>query len=248
MRIFPVTFLALWCLIGTNSFGQGTAINTSGGPADNSAMLDVAASNKGILVPRIPLTDTADAVTIQLPATSLLVYNTTNGNGLVPGFYYNKGLPGAPKWAQLLPNPANTNLNMNNFKITNLATCTNNPDAANKAYVDAQVALVGGSGGSTLPTMISNESASTMNIMQACDYCRTLTENTYSDWWLPSMDEVMYVISTTNATIPNGSSPNLFWTRTIDYGTGYYFSYMRFSDGYVWRDSGSALHNVRCVR
>jgi hypothetical protein len=68
-------------------------LNFSGVFAQNpSAMLDVAASNKGVLIPRVALSSTADISTIVSPATSLLVYNTATigipPNNVSPGFYY----------------------------------------------------------------------------------------------------------------------------------------------------------------
>jgi trimeric autotransporter adhesin len=68
---------------------------------DASAVLDVNATNKGLLIPRVALTSLTDAVTITAPANSLLVYNT---NGAVPGgvgFYYNSG-KGSAIWVKLL--------------------------------------------------------------------------------------------------------------------------------------------------
>lgn len=55
-------------------------------------MLDVDASDKGLLVPGVSLTSTTDNVTIVLTATSLLVYNIAVSGSypddIVPGFYY----------------------------------------------------------------------------------------------------------------------------------------------------------------
>src|SRR2546422_9622383 len=45
-----LTFL---CLAVGMAHSQGVAINTSGAPADTSAMLDVASNTKGILIPRM---------------------------------------------------------------------------------------------------------------------------------------------------------------------------------------------------
>jgi hypothetical protein len=57
-----------------------------------SAKLDITATNRGLLIPRVALTATTDVVTIASPVTSLLVYNTaTAGAGATavsPGFYY----------------------------------------------------------------------------------------------------------------------------------------------------------------
>lgn len=67
---------------------SGVGINSTGSPANNSAGLDVDFSNKGVLIPRIALSGVSDVSTIPSPANSLLVFNTTNGAGLTPGFYY----------------------------------------------------------------------------------------------------------------------------------------------------------------
>ncbi|SHH89421.1 hypothetical protein SAMN05444481_1421, partial [Flavobacterium frigidimaris] len=54
-----------------------------------SSQLDVVASNKGILIPRVALTSTADNVTItEGNVNSLLVFNTQTINDIVPGYYY----------------------------------------------------------------------------------------------------------------------------------------------------------------
>jgi hypothetical protein len=248
-KIFLNISLVLTCLcIATSAFPQGAAVNLTGAPADNSAVLDVSSSNKGMLVPRVALIDTSDAVTIPQPQVSLLVYNTTSGNGLVPGYYYNSGSQISPYWSQLMPNPANSALDMSLLKIVNLATCTDNLDAANKAYVDAQVALVGGSGGPAMPTMISDQSSSTMNYRSACDYCRTLTEGGYTDWYIPNFEQFWYVISSTTAPIPNSTSNVYSWVNQPDGGYGYYILIVNIANGNASRDSGSNPNYVRCVR
>ncbi len=70
---------------------------------DFSAKLDITATNKGLLIPRVSLTSVTDAVTIATPAISLLVYNTnasiTGGQGT--GYYYNSGTTAAPLWIKL---------------------------------------------------------------------------------------------------------------------------------------------------
>lgn len=62
---------------------------------DASAKLQVDATNKGFLQPRVALTGTADTATIATPATGLMVFNTaTAGNGatgVTPGVYYYSG-------------------------------------------------------------------------------------------------------------------------------------------------------------
>lgn len=68
-----------------------TAISATGVAPDASAMFDVSATDKGMLIPRVALTGTADATTILLPASSLLVYNTATAGGVTPGYYFNNG-------------------------------------------------------------------------------------------------------------------------------------------------------------
>lgn len=89
-------------LLSKVSLSQNVGINATGALPNNSAMLDVSSSNKGVLIPNVTLTGPTDAVTITSPATGLLVWNLGSGGGLLPGYYYyNSGTPAAPMWVQL---------------------------------------------------------------------------------------------------------------------------------------------------
>lgn len=61
-------------LLVTFTFAQGVSINPTGNDPDTSAMLDVSSTSKGLLLPRLT---TVQRDAISLPATGLLVYNTT---------------------------------------------------------------------------------------------------------------------------------------------------------------------------
>jgi len=85
------------------SFSQNVAINITGAAANNSAMLDVNATDRGLLIPRVTLTATNSNAPIGAGvATSLMVYNTaTNGAGataVTPGYYWWDG----GQWVRLL--------------------------------------------------------------------------------------------------------------------------------------------------
>ncbi len=67
------------------------AINSDGSNPDNSAMLDVKSTSRGILLPRMTLIQRNAIVN---PANGLMIYQTDN----VPGFYYNSGTPASPAW------------------------------------------------------------------------------------------------------------------------------------------------------
>src|SRR5690554_3208757 len=56
---------------------------------NNSAQLDVVATDKGILIPRVALTSSEDTQTIKNGnVNSLLVFNTNTENDITPGYYY----------------------------------------------------------------------------------------------------------------------------------------------------------------
>lgn len=70
-----VILISAAIIIATNlAFGQGAAINTTGAAADNSAVLDLSSTAKGVLFPRLT---TAERNNIQSPAHSLVIFNTT---------------------------------------------------------------------------------------------------------------------------------------------------------------------------
>src|ERR1035437_7953373 len=74
---------------------QSVGINSVGALPNTSALLDVDAAplnNKGLLIPRVPLTQTSLASPITAPATSLLVFNTASVNDVTPGYYYWDGI------------------------------------------------------------------------------------------------------------------------------------------------------------
>lgn len=77
---------------------QNVGINSSGASPDASAGLDIDFSGKGILIPRLALTQTSSASPVTSPATSLVVYNTATANDVTPGFYYWDGT----QWVRLL--------------------------------------------------------------------------------------------------------------------------------------------------
>jgi len=84
-KLFAVSVLALAATLTTKAAcGQGMAINTTGSEAHSSAMLDVASTSKGMLVPRML---SAQRTSISSPATGLLVYQTD----APAGFYQYNG-------------------------------------------------------------------------------------------------------------------------------------------------------------
>jgi hypothetical protein len=98
MRIkntFYIICTGLVTLMAVHCFAQGTAINTNGAAADQSALLDVSGNQQGVLIPRM---SELQRNSIVQPATSLLVFQT---DGSLPGYYYNAGTPALPRWLML---------------------------------------------------------------------------------------------------------------------------------------------------
>jgi hypothetical protein len=97
-QMMKKSLLILLTVLSQPAFCQ-VGIGTS--TPDASAKLDVTASDKGFLPPRVSLTSTTDATTITTPAAGLLVYNTATAGSspgnVTPGYYYYNGT----SWSRL---------------------------------------------------------------------------------------------------------------------------------------------------
>jgi hypothetical protein len=129
----------------------------------------------------------------------------------------------------------------------------NGTDAVNKDYVDTTVSA-SGSGG---PTMISTESATAMSFGDALRYCNALTESSYTDWRMPTFNELTVVISTGGVSVPSNSSTNSVWFVPVNIGysggdmhatSGFTFSSGSVSGSYGGGTGGGVTRRVRCVR
>ena len=84
LRILLVNTLVL---LGFNLKSQNVGINGTGAAPDGGAMLDVSATNKGVLIPRVNIANLATiAPIVGSTTTSMLVYNTNGTTG--QGYYY----------------------------------------------------------------------------------------------------------------------------------------------------------------
>lgn len=89
---FLLMFIILW--VGFVPLKSAAQVKISdgvpGGYPDVSAILELQSSNKGFLAPRVALKSPTDVVTIQSPASGLLVYNLgTAGLGFVGYVFWN---------------------------------------------------------------------------------------------------------------------------------------------------------------
>jgi hypothetical protein len=103
MKRLSTGFLFVLLSIPVTISAQNVAINTTGAVANSSAMLDVDATNKGLLIPRVALTATNSNAPIGgSVVTSLKVYNTATASAgataVTPGYYYWDGA----QWVRML--------------------------------------------------------------------------------------------------------------------------------------------------
>lgn len=142
-----IVFFVFAVVLCNHFFGQtqNIGINTTGTTPDASALLDVDAADKGLLIPRVALTATNNASPVISPATSLLVYNTATvgsaPNNVVPGFYYWDGT----RWVQFVL--ATTNGGYTNFQVFNNDGTFTVPAGVTRIMVEVWGA--GGGGGSS---------------------------------------------------------------------------------------------------
>jgi hypothetical protein len=105
-----ITLLLLICIVQLKLAAQNIGINATGALPNQSAMLDVSATNKGVLIPRMT---SAQRIAIATPAAGLLVYDI-----VTKGFWFYNGL----SWVQLTSGAASNywTLNGNNIFKSNI--------------------------------------------------------------------------------------------------------------------------------
>ncbi|EPC08669.1 hypothetical protein HMPREF9712_03620, partial [Myroides odoratimimus CCUG 10230] len=137
-QIYTVLALAL-CLGAFAQEKPGVGINTK--RVDKSAILDVVAEKKGVLIPRIALNDvTVFGLDGDSKKESMLVYNE-NGTA-AKGFYYwtnNTTTPAESKW-ELITSESVLNQKIDevkNYVDTEIKKITNIVDGANLSYLVA---------------------------------------------------------------------------------------------------------------
>ncbi len=93
MNLFKYILMFLIILPGLLK-GQNVSFNTDGSNPDPSAIVDMSDTTRGMLVPRMDLSQRNNIVN---PATGLLIYQTNSDSG----FYFNQGTPGSPSWERI---------------------------------------------------------------------------------------------------------------------------------------------------
>jgi len=130
----PIVVFFVLLISGFSSFAQ-VGIGTT--TPNASAKLQVDATDKGFLPPRVSLTATNDVATIPSPATGLLIYNTatagTSPNNVTPGFYFYDG----SKWQRLISQQPDATVNFDKTTPTTsgVTFTPNTPASQDYVYV-----------------------------------------------------------------------------------------------------------------
>ena len=126
--------LALMATVFSGSAQVGIGVT---GSVNSSAKLQVDATNRGFLPPRVNLTGTSDVSTISTPATGLLVYNLatagTSPSNVTHGFYYYDGT----RWQRVINQQPDATVSFNSTNPnTGSPTFTpNTPRSTDYIYV-----------------------------------------------------------------------------------------------------------------
>jgi hypothetical protein len=101
MRNFTkIIGFVLTLFIGVNTAVAQQSVGVGTNTPDVSARLDINASDKGLLIPKVFLLSLSDAVTVTTPANGLMLFNTNKTLTGGTGFYYNSGTSAVPVWTK----------------------------------------------------------------------------------------------------------------------------------------------------
>jgi hypothetical protein len=236
-------FLLMAGLICARSFAQ-VSVNADGTAPDNSAMLDIKSTNRGLLLPRMT---TAQRNAITSPAAGLTIYNTSknanetyNGSSWVSNTHYIGESYGGGIIFYIYDNgqhgliaatvDQSTGIQWYNgtFRITGSKGDGLNAGAMNTAMIVAT-------------QMADNQSGNFAGKVCA-DYSVTVGGITYGDWYLPSNYELNLLYLQKN--VVGGFSNMPYWTSsewdeyfvgTVDFSSGYQYYYYKMYDTFYVR-------------
>ncbi|MCX6303541.1 MAG: DUF1566 domain-containing protein [Bacteroidetes bacterium] len=238
-------FIALSLTIINASFPQ-VSINADNTPPNNSAMLDVKSTNKGFLPPRMDLTQIG---LIPSPVEGLLVFNTTGKY-----FVYHDGTV----WRKMDNTLVAFGYAVGQNRMGGIIFYIDGTgqhgfiSAASDQSTGAQwgcyTLILGGTS-----SAIGSGQSNTTHIVNVCSeagiasrICNDLVLGGFSDWFLPSKDELnqMYL----QKTAIGGFADSYYWSSS-EYNE-YYAWFQLFTDG-SQNLSGNYKYipkYVRCVR
>ncbi len=229
MKKLRALFLAL-ALIATYSISAQVSINTDGSNPDSSAGLEVKFTDKGFLPPRL---STIQMLNIARPAEGLVVYNTTSKT---------LNVFDGTDWTDMVGNvqtPAIGDFYQGGVVFYLDGNGGGLICAVSDQSEESQWGCHGTSINGADGTDIGTGSQNTIDIQAGCsthsiaaDFCANLSLNNYSDWFLPSKNELneMY---TNKAAINTTAIAN----RGSAFVNSYYWSSSEYGNNFAWAQS-----------
>ena len=83
-KIITLSLLCIFALFTFNIYGQ-VGIGTTA--PNTNASLEINSSNRGLLIPRLSLTNTFSPLPLSADVAGMLVYNIATTGDVTPGFY-----------------------------------------------------------------------------------------------------------------------------------------------------------------
>ncbi len=265
MKQFRTIFFAvIFFAISFPAFSQ-VAINTDGSSPNSNAMLDVKATDKGFLPPRVDLDDVNTAAPLAGATAGMIIYN--QGGDEPDGLYMWDG----SKWTRL----------SNDHYVGELyggGIVFYVDQTGEHGLIASLDDLDGGSGaewglyGTDVPDCesMTDGAANTAAIItagggatEAAGLCNAYTGGSFTDWYLPSNRELYLLASqdilidqildndgdpSTNGFSQEYISPTYgrYWSST-EYSSSYARQYV-FSTGYLYYENKYNTYRVRAVR
>ncbi len=239
-------FLPLFLFQGIQKANAQLSISDNGdNPPDNSAILDLQSSNKGLLLPRIDFNDRPDPA-----AAGLLIFVTANGPYGNNALYFYNG----SNWVKV----SEANISVGDQReggivfyvdSTGLHGLIAAPFDQDQAPWGCGGTLIGP--GAEFPD-IGWGDVNSNEILNNCGddpmaalVCDTLTQGGYDDWYLPSVNSLQEMYNHQDV-IGNFDSGQWYWSSTEqDEGGAWIVLWGDGSSG--WTDKNTYF-NVRCVR
>jgi hypothetical protein len=143
-----VFWLLVLLFVSFQGFSQNVGINATGALPNSAAGLDVDFPDKGILIPRVALTGTANFAPLTAHIAGMIVYNTAAAGDVKPGFYYNNGTKWIPGFLE--------GSNVGDMLYWNGTTWITIPVGVSGQYLQLSAASIPTWGGAVIATLSTN--------------------------------------------------------------------------------------------